>query len=213
MEQTKLKILAIDDKPDNLTVLKAVLADALPGARVFTALSGEKGIELAQQENPDVILLDIIMPGLDGFETCRRLKAEERTRTIPVVFLTAIKTSQENRIKALEAGGEGFLPKPLEETELIAQVKAMAKLKAAAASQAEVKAYEALKDSEAKYRGLIERTGTGYLIIDAEGRVADANPEYVRMSGHTALEQIKGRSVIEWTAPYEKEKNAAAVAK
>ncbi|PKN10111.1 MAG: hypothetical protein CVU72_02265, partial [Deltaproteobacteria bacterium HGW-Deltaproteobacteria-7] len=70
---------------------------------------------------------------------------------------------------------------------------------------------EALKKSEDKYRTLIETTDTGFVIIDQDGRVQDANPEYVRLSGHAALSEIMGRSVIEWTADYEKEKNAAAV--
>jgi two-component system, cell cycle sensor histidine kinase and response regulator CckA len=70
---------------------------------------------------------------------------------------------------------------------------------------------EALRDSEEKYRGLIETTGTGYVIIDPEGKVLDANPEYVRLSGHDKLEEILGRSVIEWTAKGDRERNAAEV--
>lgn len=131
MAANRIKILAIDDKPDNLTVLKAVVGDALPGAQVFTAGGGQQGLALALAEDPDVILLDIVMPEMDGYEVCRRLKADARLKLIPVVFLTAIKTNKESRIKALEAGGEGFLPKPLEEAELIAQIRAMVKIKAA----------------------------------------------------------------------------------
>ncbi len=72
---------------------------------------------------------------------------------------------------------------------------------------------DALRESEAKYRALIESTGTGYLILDGKGRVADANSEYVRLSGHRELREILGRSVVEWTAEYEKTKNAEAVAR
>jgi len=125
-----LKILAIDDNRDNLTTLKAVIADIFPGATILTALNGWKGIELALAEDPDVILLDIIMPGMDGYEVCRKLKEDERLRLIPVVFLTALKTGRQSRIQALEAGGEAFLSKPFEEEELIAQVRSMAKIKA-----------------------------------------------------------------------------------
>ena len=131
MEAKNLTILAIDDHRDNLTTLKAVLADAFPGARVLTALNGLKGIELAFAEDPDVILLDIVMPGMDGFEVCRRLKNDEGLRHIPVVFLTALKTGRESRIKALEVGAEAFLCKPIEDAELTAQIQAMAKIKAA----------------------------------------------------------------------------------
>ena len=129
------KVLAIDDMPDNLITLKAVLHDALPGARVLTASSGPAGITLARAEDPDVILLDIVMPGMDGFAVCQALKADERLRTIPVVFLTALRGDQESRLRALEAGAEGFLAKPLDEIELVAQIRAMTKIKAANRTQ------------------------------------------------------------------------------
>ncbi|MEI6520788.1 MAG: response regulator, partial [bacterium] len=124
-------ILAIDDHQDNLITLKAVILDAFPGAKVITALNGKSGIELAKAEDPDVILLDIVMPDMDGFEVCRKLKASEHTTNIPVLFITALKTDKENRIKALDAGGEAFLSKPIEEEELIAQIRAMVKIKTA----------------------------------------------------------------------------------
>jgi len=131
MESSSLKLLAIDDNRDNLTSLKAVVADILPQAKVLTALTGPAGIDLAIAEDPDVILLDIVMPGMDGFEVCRRLKGDESLWHIPVVFLTALKTDRKSRIMALEAGAEGFLAKPLDETELMAQIRAMSKIKEA----------------------------------------------------------------------------------
>ena len=126
-----MKILAIDDKQDNLTTLTAVVREALPDCTLLTALNGLQGIERARTEDPDVILLDIVMPGMDGFEVCRRLKADELLRSIPVVFLTALRTDRESRVKALEVGAEAFLSKPLDELELLAEVRAMTKLKAA----------------------------------------------------------------------------------
>jgi len=124
-----IKILAIDDINDNLISLKAILKDLFSDVIVLTALSGKIGLDLAVAENPDVILLDILMPGMDGFEVCLHLKEHELTRDIPVVFLTAVKGDKENRIKALECGAEGFIAKPIDETELIAQVRAMVKIK------------------------------------------------------------------------------------
>lgn len=126
-----MKILAIDDNADNLTALKAVVSDRLPGTRVLTALSGLRGIELALEEDPDVILLDIVMPGMDGYAVCRKLKQDERLQMIPVLFLTALKTDRASRVHALEAGAEGFLSKPFDEIELSAQIRAMVKIKAA----------------------------------------------------------------------------------
>jgi len=131
MENRKIKILTIDDNPDNLIILKARLKDVFPQAAVFTALTGEKGLELAAGEDPDVILLDIVMPGIDGFEVCQRLKADCELREIPVVFVTAIRGDKESRILALESGAEAFLAKPIDEIELTAQIRAMLKIKAA----------------------------------------------------------------------------------
>ena len=131
MERKRLRILAVDDNPDNLRVLSALLADTFPEATVLTALDGGAGLGQARAEDPDVILLDIVMPEMDGFEVCRRLKGDELTRHIPVVFLTALRTDRENHIRALEAGGEAFLSKPIDELELTAQIRAMAKIKAA----------------------------------------------------------------------------------
>lgn len=124
-------ILAIDDIEDNLITLKAIISDSFPDIRVLTARNGQKGIEIACEERPDVILLDIVMPGMDGFDVCSYLKGDPRTEDIPVVFLTALKETRQNRIKALESGAEAFLSKPIDETELIAQVKAMLKIKQA----------------------------------------------------------------------------------
>ena len=131
MENSKIKILAVDDNPDNLTSLKALIRDAFPGALVFTALNGKDGIALAQTENPDVILLDIVMPGMDGFDVCRQLKSDKLLGEIPVIFVTAIREDKTSRIRALEAGGEAFLAKPIDETELTAQIRAMVKIKSA----------------------------------------------------------------------------------
>jgi two-component system cell cycle sensor histidine kinase/response regulator CckA len=131
MNSTQPKILAIDDHRDNLITLQAVLGDTLPGYTLLTALDGAAGIDIARIEDPDVILLDIVMPEIDGFEVCRRLKADERMKDIPVVFLTALGTDRESRVRALELGAEAFLGKPWNDQELVAQIRAMVKLKAA----------------------------------------------------------------------------------
>jgi PAS domain S-box-containing protein len=132
-------ILAIDDRQDDLILLGDILAGAFPGAKVLTALNGARGIELALAGDPDVILLDAVMPVMDGFEVCRRLKADERVRHIPVVFVTGLLASRESRIRALDAGGEAFLSKPFDEVELTAQIRAMIRIKAARVSDRQEK--------------------------------------------------------------------------
>ena len=124
-----IKILAIDANKDNLITLGAIIRDSFPDAVFVTALSGKKGIEFAILENPDIILLDIIMPDMDGFEVCRKLKLDKLTCNIPVVFLTEMKEDKSDCIMALEVGGEAFLYKPVDETQLIALIRAMLKIK------------------------------------------------------------------------------------
>jgi len=129
MENRDISILAIDDNQDNLISLRALLKDSFPDALVFTALSGQKGLEIADAEDPDVIILDIFMPTMDGFEVCRRLKADSVLSEIPIVFVTATKGDKNSRIRALECGAEAFLSKPIDECELMAQIGAMIKIK------------------------------------------------------------------------------------
>lgn len=131
MEKKPIKILAIDDNPDNLVVLKALLSERFSNVKFLGATSGEKGIELCLTENPDVILLDIVMPIVDGYEVCRRIKSNERSNFIPVIMITASRRDTESRIKALESGADAFLAKPIDESELTAQIRAMLLIKEA----------------------------------------------------------------------------------
>ncbi len=113
-------VLIIDDQPQSLEAMRDAL---LPlGFEVWQALEGESGLLLARERQPDVILLDVMMPGLDGFEVCRRLKADEETRLLPIVFLTGL-DSRLARLRGLEAGGTDFLTKPFDLVELEVRVR------------------------------------------------------------------------------------------
>ncbi len=125
------KILAIDDKQDNLVTVTAVLKSLIPGCRVITAKSGLEGIEMARTELPDTILLDIRMPQMDGYEVCKRLKNDERTKHIPIIMLTAINNEPKDLVKGLSAGADAYLTKPLDESVLVAQVNTALRIKAA----------------------------------------------------------------------------------
>lgn len=135
MPENTLRLLAIDDNTDNLITIRALIGEAFPSANLFTATSGAHGIELAISEDPHVILLDVVMPGMDGLAVCRQLKSDERSRHIPIIILTALKSDRQIRLEALEAGAEVFLAKPIDAVELIAQVKAMIKIKDAIIAQ------------------------------------------------------------------------------
>ncbi|PKN45080.1 MAG: hypothetical protein CVU59_10065, partial [Deltaproteobacteria bacterium HGW-Deltaproteobacteria-17] len=134
-EKTDAIILVVDDSSDNRIVIQALLHEAQPGYKVLQASDGPRAQQLAAEHDPDVILLDVIMPGMDGFEVCSRLKADPRTELIPVIFITALSTDHATRNRAIEVGAEGFLGKPVEMLDLITQVRAMIKVKQSTVGQ------------------------------------------------------------------------------
>ncbi|HMR62474.1 MAG TPA: EAL domain-containing protein [Anaerolineae bacterium] len=115
------KILVVDDKPINLELLSAYLGRM--GFTVLVAESGERALESAQEDQPDIILLDVMMPTIDGYEICRRLKANPATHDIPVIFLTAL-ADLNSKMKGFEAGAVDYITKPLQQLEVIARVNA-----------------------------------------------------------------------------------------
>jgi DNA-binding response OmpR family regulator len=112
-------LLVIDDTPENLTVLRKCLTDQ--HYRVAVARNGKVALERVKRIRPDLILLDVLMPGMDGFEVCRQLKEDETTRAIPVIFMTAL-TTAEDKVKGFEAGAEDYVTKPLNYQEVLARV-------------------------------------------------------------------------------------------
>ena len=125
------KILTIDDKKNNLTTIEAIIKNNIPDCEVLTALSGKEGIDIAKKEHPDTILLDIIMPKMDGYEVCKKLKEDGSTKHIPVMMITAIKTDKESRIKGLDIGADAFFSKPIDPVELSSQLNVMLRIKGA----------------------------------------------------------------------------------
>lgn len=126
--ELKPTILVVDDTPDNLALMMDLLKDAY---KVKLANNGERALKLAGSESPDLILLDIMMPGMDGYEVCRQLKAQLQTRDIPVIFLTA-KTEIEDEKRGLEMGAVDYLSKPVSPPIVLARIKIHLALKAQA---------------------------------------------------------------------------------
>ncbi|MDW7730946.1 MAG: response regulator [Methanolobus sp.] len=120
LADTREKLLIVDEEIDALTALKVALE--AEGYNVIVALDGFEGIEKARTENPDVILLDIMMPGMDGFEVCRRLKSDPSTDHIPVIMLTA-KGETDDKVEGLELGADDYVTKPFNLKELKARIK------------------------------------------------------------------------------------------
>jgi two-component system cell cycle response regulator len=120
------RILIVDDEPFNIKLLRAILSTE--PYQTVSASCGEEALEKVAQEPPELILLDIMMPGLDGFEVTKRLKSDPITRDIPIILVTAL-DGAENKIKGLEAGADEFLNKPVNRAEIMARVKSMLRLK------------------------------------------------------------------------------------
>ncbi|MDM0054155.1 response regulator transcription factor [Variovorax fucosicus] len=112
-------VLIVDDVPDNLAVLHDALDES--GYTVLVATSGEQALQRAAQARPDIVLLDAMMPGIDGFEVARRLKADPATAHIPIVFMTGL-TETEHLVAALEAGGVDYVTKPIKPKEVLARM-------------------------------------------------------------------------------------------
>lgn len=119
-EKKAASILIVDDQPENLAVIGNLLTDS--GFTVLVSQSGESGLERAEYVKPDLVLLDILMPGIDGFETCRRLKANDSTKEIPVIFLTALTDTLE-KVKGFQVGGVDYITKPVQQEEVLSRVK------------------------------------------------------------------------------------------
>lgn len=123
---TQNSILIVDDTPNNIRVLFEILHDA--GFKVSVVKSGEMALEKAPIIQPDLILLDVMMTGIDGFETCRRLKRFATTKDIPVIFMTAL-SEVENKVKGLQIGAVDYITKPIQVEEVLARVNVHLKLR------------------------------------------------------------------------------------
>jgi two-component system cell cycle response regulator len=115
-------VLIVDDDELNIKLIKAMLKSE--NYRLLAALSGMECLEMVADVVPDLILLDVMMPGIDGFEVCRRIKQEGETRKIPIIMVSS-SIGEKLRVEAMEAGADGFLSKPVDKTELVVQVKSL----------------------------------------------------------------------------------------
>jgi adenylate cyclase len=118
-------VLVIDDLPQNTRLLEAILTPK--GYRVMTAGSGEEGLRLLGENQPDLVLLDILMPGMDGYEVCSRIRDDPATAFLPVVMITA--SGDQEKRRALETGADDFVTKPFDQTELLARVRSLVRIK------------------------------------------------------------------------------------
>jgi two-component system cell cycle response regulator len=179
------RILVVDDLEANLRLLEARLSAEY--YEVLTAMDGPSGIARAMEEHPDIILLDVMMPGMDGFTVCRELKERYETRHIPVVLVTAL-DGRSDRIAGLEAGADDFLTKPIDDVMLFARVRSLTRLKAV---------MDELREREASGRRMGVIAGAASRLGGTGGRIliVDDNPRQAeRLWAELAIEH---RPVIE----------------
>ena len=162
-EPRRPDVLIVDDEPSWREVLEVLLLPEEYSLRF--ASSGIQALEEARGRCPDLVLLDVMMPGMDGFQVCRALREQRETGEVPVVMITALEDRQ-SRIAGVEAGADDFVSKPFDRMELRARIRTILKLDR----------FRRLCTERSRFQKLIERSREGYLILDPRGRVSFANP-------------------------------------
>ena len=191
------RVLVVDDVEANVRLLEAKLT--IEYFDVVSCHDGATALSLAAEAQPDLILLDVMMPGMDGFETCRRLKAQPETRHIPVVLVTAL-DGREDRIRGLEAGADDFLTKPIDDVILFARVRSLTRLKQVMDELREREESSRRMGVSGDTAGRLRAEGGRVLIVDDNARqagvIADAlgreHRVTVETDAETAMTAIKG---------------------
>ncbi|MGD0279341.1 MAG: PAS domain S-box protein [Smithella sp.] len=209
--KTKPVILIVDDEPQNIELLDAYLAPQ--GYEIVTAANGKEALEKLSGNQIDLLLLDVIMPGMDGFEVTRRVRQDNIHRLLPIILITVLRET-EDRVKGIEAGCDDFISKPIDKVELLARVRSLLKVKAyndlmsnyQKELEAEItgrteelkqamenlrqditerkKAEDALQDSEEKYRMVVENAKEA-IIVTQDMKVVFVNRAGIDMIGYS----------------------------
>ena len=176
-------VLVVDDNPENLRVLREMLAGQ--GCAIRIARDGQKALRSVETSPPDVILLDIHMPEMDGYEVCRRLKADARFRDIPVIFLSALGETF-NKVAAYDCGGADYITKPFQFEEIRVRLRA------------HLRTRHLLAESQAGFRSSFEQAAVGMAHLSLEGKFLRVNRRFCGMLGYTQ-EELQERSLTDVT--------------
>ncbi|MFZ4625211.1 MAG: PAS domain S-box protein, partial [Rhodoferax sp.] len=169
------RVLVVDDKPENIRLMHAILSPA--GYEILLATNGHSALLLAEGSPPDLILLDVLMPGMDGYAVCSRLKQMESTRQIPVIFVTAVDDSQAEA-RGFALGAADYITKPINILRLLARVKTHIAL------------YIQQRSLQGMFRDVIELSPDAMLLSDAQGQIVRINAQAEQLFGYTRQELI-----------------------
>ncbi|MBF0417445.1 MAG: response regulator [Magnetococcales bacterium] len=193
-------ILVVDDMPANLLAMRRLLQPL--GETILDASSGEEALRLAVENELALILLDVDMPGMDGYEVADMLMGFEETRNIPIIFLTAAFQDHSHRLRAYQSGGVDYLEKPVDKTILLAKVRVFLELHRVRRDQAQ--AMEQLRQSEAKFHAMVDHVGIGMVQVNPHtGAILEANQVFASMLGYALPEELKDQTVASITHPEE----------
>lgn len=167
------KVLIVDDSPANIDVLRNVLATE--GYELFFAQSGEKALKIANRVLPDLIMLDVIMPVMDGFEICRHFKQQEKTKAIPIIFIT-VKNDTQDLIKAFKMGAVDYINKPFRPEEVCMRVRTHLQTRVLIKQREHL--IRDLLNSEERFRLLAHASPIGICQTDMQGKVIYTNPKW-----------------------------------
>ena len=182
-------VLIVDDLADNLVVLAEVLREG--GYQVRAVRSGRFALQAARREQPELVLLDVLMPEMDGYEVCRQFKADEALKGIPVIFISAA-TDAEVKVKAFTSGGVDFISKPFAVAEVLARVRTHLALRGV-----ERELERRLAEHEQRYEAMFRGCRLPQLLIDlADGGIVDANPAAVAYYGWSGA-ALKAMTIFE----------------
>lgn len=175
-----MKVMIVDDTPANIDVLRRILGE--DGFEISIAMTGESALTLVEKNRPDLILLDVMMPGIDGFETCERLKANPATKDIPIVFVTA-KTEVEDVVRGFKVGSVDYIAKPFKREEVVSRVKTHLRIELLIKEQAGLNKRlqdqnNELVESENQYRIILDKSSDGVFRLDAEGKILSSNKRF-----------------------------------
>ncbi|CAD7840904.1 MAG: hypothetical protein [Olavius algarvensis Delta 4 endosymbiont] len=202
-------ILIVDDEVANLKLLSQILSQH--GYQVRPAERPQLAIDSAINQPPALILLDVKMPGMDGFEVCRRLRQDKRTHDVPVIFISALHETKD-KVRGFEVGGMDFITKPFQEEEVLVRVRTHIELRNMQLNLEELVARRSaeLANSEAKYRGLVENSIVGVFATTLDGHITFVNDAMVRMYDFDSTEQmITHGALARWRNPKDRERMVA----